>query len=80
MESNVKGWENFSEMFIRRDFSFKFYYKIPSLCRAEQMQLILICCSPPRKSLVKGERFIRFEEEQEFVKVDQQKLIAIYIA
>jgi hypothetical protein len=44
------------------------------------MQLILICCSPPRKSLVKGERFIRFEEEQEFVEVLHQKLIAIYIA
>ena len=26
----------------------------------------LIKCSPPRKSLVKGERFIRFEEEQQF--------------
>ena len=33
------------------------------------MLLILIYCSPPRKSLVKGERFIRFEEEQEFIEV-----------
>jgi hypothetical protein len=26
-------------------------------------------CTPSRKSLVKGERFIRFEEEQEFIVV-----------
>ncbi len=26
-------------------------------------------CTPSRKSLVKGERFIRFEEEQEFIEV-----------
>ena len=43
-----------------------FLIKIPDLSRAKQMHLILICCSPPRKSLVKGERFIRFEEEQEW--------------
>ena len=60
-------------MVIRKGgfFIFDFNYYL-ALSQVKQMRFKLISYSSPRKSLVKGERFIRFEEEQEFVKVSDE--------
>ncbi len=45
----------------------------PNIGQARQIVNMLMKCSPPRKSLVKGERFIRFEEEQQLLKISSAR-------
>ena len=52
-------WTNFFFNYILN------FLNHPAWSQVQQIHLYSFCYSPPRKSLVKGERFIRFEEEQE---------------